>query len=48
VIAVGDHHNLPSGGPLHIFGKLELTAIGQREAGTKRAVWSAIIIFSRR
>ena len=28
VIAVGDHHNLSRGGPLHIFGKLELATIG--------------------
>jgi hypothetical protein len=38
VIAIGDHHNLSSGGSLHIFGKLELAAIGQRESGTKIAV----------
>src|SRR5262245_34051108 len=39
VIAVGDHHNLSSGGPLHIFGKLELAAISQRESGAKIAVY---------
>src|SRR5215831_9436009 len=38
VIAVGDHHNLSSRGSLHIFGKLELAAIGQRESSAKIAV----------
>src|SRR6266446_6015631 len=38
VIAIGDHHNLSSRGSLHIFGKLELAAIGQRESSTQIAV----------
>jgi hypothetical protein len=28
VIAVGDHRDLISGGALHLFGKLELAAVG--------------------
>src|SRR5215216_780639 len=39
VIAVGDHCDLISGGALHIFGKLELAAIGQREPNTKVSIY---------
>src|SRR5262249_19362935 len=38
VVAVRAHYNLPSGGPLHVFGKLELAAVGQCESGPKIAV----------
>jgi hypothetical protein len=38
VSAVDDHHDLTSGGALHIFGKLELAAIGQLKAGAKVSV----------
>src|SRR5262245_12526160 len=38
VIAVGNHRDLTRGEALHIFGKLELTAIGQREPNTQVAI----------
>jgi hypothetical protein len=34
VIAVGDYRDLTSGRALHLIGKLELAAIGQREPNT--------------
>jgi hypothetical protein len=40
VIAVGDHRDLTTGGALHIFGKLELAAIGQRKPGAKVSIIS--------
>ena len=39
VIAVGHHRDLTRGGALHIFGELELAAVGQREPNTKVSIY---------